>query len=345
MKASIGKILKIAIPTVVTVGLCFVLFTGIDFNEMLDVIRHECNFMWIALGMFLSVIAQIIRAARWRLQLNALDIFPPFFPIVLSIFGTYAVNIVFPRLGEIWRTGYISARQKAPFATVFGSMVGDRVADLVFVAFLTLITFFIASPAFVAFIARYPDAYKAIGEFISSPVTWGIFIGLLTVCVLLYLKFSDNRIVNRIKKALKELWHGFAIVISMKSRWWFIVLTFALWGCYFMQLYVAFFAFPFTKELIADNGIICALVCFILSSIAMGIPSNGGIGPWQLAVIFSLSLYAPAGVSVATGGTFHTNMAAFANLVMGMETLLLIVLGIFTFICIGFEKHRISKSK
>ena len=40
-----------------------------------------------------------------------------------SIFGTYAVNLVFPRLGEVWRTGYIAQRQKAPFTTVFGSMV------------------------------------------------------------------------------------------------------------------------------------------------------------------------------------------------------------------------------
>ena len=339
-KKRILKILKIAIPTIITVGLCFILFTGIDFSQMMEVIRQQCDFRWIILGMIMSIFAQVIRAWRWRLQLNALDIYPPFFWIVLSIFGTYAVNLVFPRLGEIWRTGYISARQNAPFTTVFGSMVADRVADLVLVALLALVTFLLASPAIMAFIARYPDTYNAIGDFLSSPATWGIFISLVIICWWLYLRYSHTEVISKVKKIILELWNGFIVVFHMPHRLLWIFLSFLLWGCYFMQLYVTFFAFPFTEELLAENGIICALVCFVLSSIAMGVPSNGGIGPWQLAVIFALTMYAPAGMSEAAANTFRTNITAFANLVMGMETLLLIVLGIFTFICIAFDRHK-----
>lgn len=307
---------------------------------MMDIIRKECDFRWIALGLLMSVGAQVIRGIRWKLQLNALDVFPPLFYIILSIFGTYAVNIVFPRLGEIWRTGYIAARQKAPFTTVFGSMIADRLADLVLVGTLTLITFLLASPAVVAFIQRYPDVYNAIGAFISSPLTWGIFIALTAVCAGLYLRYNNSKLISKIRKAIIELWQGFAVVFTMKHRLVWFILTIALWTCYFFQLYVAFFAFPFTIELIHSNGIICVLVCFVISSIAMGIPSNGGIGPWQLAVLFSLTLYAPSGMTVAQADTFRTNITAFANLVMGMETLLLIVLGIFTFVCIGLDKRR-----
>ena len=43
------KIMKIAIPTAITVGLCYVLFTGVDFGAMMEVIRHDCNFWWIGL--------------------------------------------------------------------------------------------------------------------------------------------------------------------------------------------------------------------------------------------------------------------------------------------------------
>lgn len=343
-KRVLSMILKIAIPTVITVGLCFILLTGIDFNEMMDVIRRECNFWWIGLGLFLSVCAQIIRAWRWKLQLNALDIYPPLFWIVLSIFGTYAVNLVFPRLGEIWRTGYIAARQKAPFTSVFGSMVADRVADLLLVFLLTLITLAIASPAVMAFIERYPDTYRAIGNFLQSPMTWGIAVGVMAICWYIYVRYANKGFIARIRKAVIELWQGFAVVFTMPRRLLWLVLSVALWGCYFFQLYVAFFAFPFTVELIRVNGVICALVCFVLSSIAMGIPSNGGIGPWQLAVIFALTLYAPAGMSPQGAEMFRTNITAFANLVMGMETLLLIALGIFTFICIGFERRHYKKT-
>lgn len=338
-RRALSMILKIAIPTVITVGLCFVLFTGIDFNEMMDVIRRDCNFYWIALGLFLSVCAQIIRAWRWKLQLMALGIRPPFFSIVLSIFGTYAVNIVFPRLGEIWRTGYIAARQKAPFTTVFGSMIADRVADLLTVATLTVITLLLASPAVMAFVEKYPAAYNAVTAFLESPFTWACAVAVIIIAWLLYARFYSSRLIRKIRKAIVELWQGFAVVFTMPHRLLWIVLSLALWTCYFFQLYVAFFAFPFTVELLHANGVICVLVCFVLSSIAMGVPSNGGIGPWQLAVIFSLTLYAPA-MSASAAETFHTNIVAFANLVMATETLLLIVLGIFTFLCIGLEKRR-----
>lgn len=339
-KRALRMILKIAIPTVVTVGLCFVLFTGIDFDEMMAIIRNQCDFRWIVLGLLLSVLSQVIRAWRWKLQLNALNVYPPFFYVVLSIFGTYAVNIVFPRLGEIWRTGYIAARQKAKFSTVFGSMVADRMADLVLVFLLFLITLALASPAIVAFVERYPDTYNAIAAFVQSPATWGVSIALLVIAVVLYLRFAHRGFMLKIKKVVVELWNGFAVVFTMRGRFLWIVLSLLLWGCYFMQLYVAFFAFPFTTELLDANGVICVLVCFVLSSIAMGIPSNGGIGPWQLAVIFALTLYAPAGMSSVVSEQFRVNITAFANLVMGTETLLLVLLGIVTFICVGLDKRR-----
>ena len=91
-----------------------------------------------------------------------------------------------------------------------------------------------------------------------------------------------------------------------------------------------FYAFPFTENLLHTHGILAALVTFVLSSIAMGVPSNGGIGPWQWAVIFALGIY---GVGKAEAG-------AFANLVLGCNTLLLIALGIFTFIGIALDKQK-----
>ena len=74
---------------------------------------------------------------------------------------------------------------------------------------------------------------------------------------------------------------------------------------------------PFTAELLSAYGVAPALVAFTLSSISMGVPSNGGIGPWQWAVIFALGIY----------GTGQVEAAAFANLVLGCNTLLLVGVG------------------
>lgn len=339
-RKAIGKIMRIAIPTIISAGLCFILFTGIDLKEMVAVIKKDCDFRWIGLCMVIAVLSHIVRAWRWSLQLNALNIFPPFFWVVLSIFGTYAVNLVFPRLGEVWRTGFIAERQHAQFTTVFGSMLADRITDTLIVILLGVITFLIASPAIHAFLQRYPETYISIKSFLESPFLWGTLVGIIVCCAFIYLRFSHHKAILKIKQALVDLWKGFAVVFRMKNIWLWLFLGLVIWFCYFMQLYVTFFAFPFTRQILQDYGVIAVLVAFVLSALAMGIPSNGGIGPWQIAVIFAMTIYAPLGMNELQADSYRTNITAFANLVMGTETLLLIALGIFTFACIFFDKRR-----
>lgn len=330
IKKILSPLLKYGLPLVITIGLCYLLFTGIDFNEMVSIIRNQCNFAWIGLALFISIFSHIFRAMRWRIQLRALGIDAPLSSLIYSIFGTYAVNLVFPRLGEVWRTGYIAQRQRAPFTTVFGSMVADRLADTVTVLTLTIITFLLASGALMAFLQKYPEVYTGIINLVSSPWVWSAIIAVAAFAWWFFARKTENKFALKIKQAVRELWEGFAVITTMKGKGRWLFYTLLIWGCYFFQLYVAFFAFPFTADIAINDGAIAVLVCFVLSSIAMGIPSNGGIGPWQIAVIFGLGIY----------GLDRVNAGAFANLVLGSQTLLLILLGIYTFIAISFEKRR-----
>ncbi|MBQ9077112.1 MAG: flippase-like domain-containing protein [Muribaculaceae bacterium] len=323
---------KYIIPLVISIGLCYLLFTDIDFNEMIAKIKDENNCLWwIGLALFLSIFSHIIRAMRWRIQLRTLNINSPLNALVNSIFGTYAVNLVFPRLGELWRTGYISQRQGASFPNVFGSMVAERFADTITVLTLTVITFLLAGNDIMAFIQESHETYDKLASLFSSPYLW---LALAAVSAFLWWFFthkSDNSVIRKTKEAIKGLWQGFAAITRMKNKGRWLILTLMLWGCYFLQLYVAFYAFPETAEALEKHGTIIALVCFVLSSISMGVPSNGGIGPWQFAVIFALhNLY----------GIDKMTSVAFANLVLGAQTCLLILLGLYTFASIAIENRR-----
>ena len=325
-----SNLLKYVIPLVISVGLCYLLFTGIDFGEMMAIIREQCDFRWIAFGFVFAILAQVCRGLRWGIQLRALGIEVPVRALVLSIFGTYAVNLVFPRLGEVWRTGYIAQRKNAPFTTVFGSMVADRLADTVFVLLLTGFTFIIASKAILSFLHENGESYEAIARLLESPWLWGAAVAVVAAVWVFMTRKTDNKVVVKVQQAVRELWQGFAVIATMpgKGRW--LLLTFGIWAGYFTQTYVCFYAFPFTSELLAAHGIQIALVTFVLGSIAMGVPSNGGIGPWQWATMFALGIY---GLGKAEGG-------AWANLVLGTNTLLTIVLGIITFVWIALDKKK-----
>lgn len=331
--AWLGYLLKYGVPLVITVGLCYLLFTGIDFNEMVAIVKRDCDFTYIGIALAVSILSHVLRGLRWGIQLRALDVKAPVWVLVLSIFGTYAVNLVFPRLGELWRTGWIAERQKAPFTTVFGSMVADRLADTVTVLLLTAVTFLLASGQLMQYLSQNEEAYRQMLVTLSSPWLWGcVLAGVIALWWGLY-HWRDSKIVMKLRDILKGLWDGFAVIVKMKGKGLWLLLTLGVWGCYFFQLYIAFFAFPLTTDVVDSYGAIAVLVCFVLSSISMGVPSNGGIGPWQWAIIFGLSLYPVAGLTREYAGSF-------ANLVMGAQTLLLILLGIITFTVISIDKRR-----
>ena len=332
-KNILADIIKYIIPLVISIGLCWLLFTGIDFNEMMTIIREQCDFRWIVLGFAFAIGAQVCRGYRWGIQLKALGVDTPKHILIYSIFGTYAVNLVFPRLGEVWRSGYIAQRQRAPFTSVFGSMVADRLSDTVAVALITLYAFLIASKAITSFLQENMASYEAIASFLSSPWLWGAVIAVIAGVWYFMTRKSGNSVVIKIQNAVKELWQGFAVIVKMPGKGLWLLLTVGIWVCYFMQMYVSFYAFPFTHELLTTYGTQAALVTFVLGSISMGVPSNGGIGPWQWAVIFALGIY----------GLPKAEAVAFANLSLGTTTLLTITLGIFTFIAIALDKKKTGK--
>ena len=329
----LSTILKYVVPLVISIGLCWLLFTGIDFDEMLAIIREQCDFRWIAFGFVFAIGAQVCRAYRWQIQLRALGITPPAYVLLYSIFGTYAVNLVFPRLGEVWRTGYVAQRQKAPFTTVFGSMVADRLSDTIAVALITLFAFAVASSAIISYLHENGETLSAIAGLLESPWLWSAVVLCVAAVWILMKLHTSNKAINRIQAAIKELWQGFAVIVKMPGKGKWLLLTLGIWACYFLQMFISFYAFPFTAALLADYGVAAALVTFVLGSLAMGVPSNGGIGPWQWAGIFALGIY---GLPKAEAG-------AFANLSLGTTTLLTIVLGIFTFAAIALDKRRITR--
>lgn len=339
-KRIFGKFAKYIIPLAIGVGLIYLLYSSFDFAQMKEIMRNSIDYRWIALALFISIFSHLFRAARWNLQLKALGIHAPFITVVNSIFGTYAVNLVFPRLGEVWRSTYIASRQHASFTTVFGSMVGDRLSDTFTVLLLTVATFFVSQEAFISFLDTYPNIKESLTKLVTSPWIWSAGIACLVALIMLFRSSTSNKIILGIKTMIKNLWDGFYVIVKMKGKWWFLFYTILIWSCYYLQLYVATFAFPFTEHL----GAKAALVLFVLSSISMGIPTNGGLGAWHIAIIFGLSLYG-VGSNFSPAGPFDAQASTFAMVVWGAQTLLLIALGIYTFIYIAIDKHRIATGK
>lgn len=332
-KNALSLLVRYGLPLALTVALVWYMFKKVNFTEMMHLIQHGVNYWWIVFAMVISIFSHVFRAARWRLQLTALGIKPPFMALCCSIFGCYALNLVFPRLGEVWRCTYIASSQKASFTSVLGSMIGDRLADTIMVALLFLFSLVVAFPAIEAFLTKYPVG-RNIMDMLFNPWFWVVIVGCVAVCWVLLRVFRNTKVVKKLKEMALNMWTGFAVVANMKGRWKFLGLTLCIWGCYYSQLYVAFYAFDFTRVLCHEpglaGGLIPCLVAFVLSSIGMAIPSNGGLGPWNLAVMFGLAIY---GISDAQG-------TAFSMLQWSGQTVMLILLGIYTMAYISISSRK-----
>lgn len=328
-----GYLLRWLLPLALTVLLVTYMFRKVNFSDMLEICRHGVDYWWILCAMGISVFSHIFRALRWRIQLRSLGIRPPLIALVCSIFGCYALNLVFPRLGEVWRCTYVSQRERAPFTTVLGSMVADRLSDTLMVLMLTLLTFIVANSAIEAFLVKYPVG-QGLVDAVRSPWMWTALVGGVLLIWIIFHFGANTKPVIKVKNWGAQMWQGFAAVGRMEGKWMFLLLTIAIWGCYYIQLYVAFFAFPFTRELCAEPGLAFGLqpclVAFVLSSIGMAVPSNGGLGPWNIAVMFGLAVY---GISDSQG-------TAFSMLQWSGQTVMLIILGIFTMVYIASDRRN-----
>lgn len=338
LKKTVSKVVKVLLPLGVSAGLVVWLFHKVNIHQIGEIISRGVAWQYIIVMMLLTVLSHIIRGVRWGMQLRAAGV-PrmSWLDESVSIFGAYALNLVFPFIGEAWRCVYVSRSEKVKLATVVGTDLGDRGSDFVMIILLLILTLFVARPEMMRFMDKYALG-RSIEGFSSSAWTWIIIIGVIVTSAVLYHVFRHTEFIQGVRRSILRMWNGFSVLFHMKGIGLYIVLTFGIWICYYLQAYVCFYAFPFTRALVtapgAHWGILMGLVVFVFGSVSMGVPSNGGLGPWNIAVMFALSLF---GLSEADG-------AAYSIVVWSFQTIVLIASGIFSAFYIMWRRKHVKIS-
>lgn len=148
----------------------------------------------------------------------------------------------------------------------------------------------------------------------------------VAVAVLLYFLVKKLSIYNKVKDTLGSIWQGVMSLRNVKNVPLFIFFTLAIWGSYFLHYYLTFFCFEATSSL----GMMCALVTFIVGSIAVIVPTPNGAGPWHFAVKTMLILY----------GVGANDALYFVLIVHSVQTLLVVFLGIYAWLALSFTGKR-----
>ena len=105
------------------------MYRDFDWNGLWDALNDGMNWTWMWLSMPFGVLAQILRAARWRQALEPLDERPRLSSCVHAVFLSYASSLVVPRVGEVLRCGVLKKYDGTSFTKSLGTVVTERMVD------------------------------------------------------------------------------------------------------------------------------------------------------------------------------------------------------------------------
>ncbi len=259
----------------------------------------DLSYVWYSIG--LSIIANLIRAYRWNLIIEPLGYRLDTFRTFLAVMGGYFANLLLPRVGEVTRCIILRRTDTVPFATSFGTVITERVIDLITLFGLVL----------AALVVEYDRLYNFFYNLLSEKFQLNtsllqmaiaglgslLAVGLIGFWLIRKTSFWDHPLMWKLRKAFSQVWEGMLSIRNIRSKRIFLLSTVCIWVLYFFMSYLVFFSFSGTSQLTVTAG----LSVLVMGGLGMSAPVQGGIGSFHVLVASLLFLY---GVAPEVGKSF-----------------------------------------
>jgi hypothetical protein len=320
----IKSFLKYAFSTLLAAAL---LYWAIDKSDLrwndIYLTFQQANYTWVGISLLIALISHIFRALRWEQLMGAMHYYPGTIRTLSAVLIGYFANFLVPRMGEVSRCGSLQKTADIPFEKSFGTVITERIVDLVGLMVLVGLTFLVEWKPIQQFL--FPNF-----QIPSALTLGGLASGTIAMFALLWAK----------KAVLMERWEHFTANTSLgkKIKGWvlgitsiqevsqpgkFVVYSIAIWIAYFANTYTLFLAFPVSANL----GLSAALTVLVMGTFGMATPTQGGIGAYHSLVASALGFYfIPLKEATLLATFFHGTQMALILLLGGFSFLLTLFL-------------------
>ena len=274
-------------------GLLWLALRGADLDAV-AVALARADWRWLWAMVPLSLLSVVIRAWRWRLLLGGLqdDDAPgdaaDLPTVVRATFIGYLVNYAAPRLGEVARAATIAQRSRHDFAGVFGTVVAERVLDVVVLATAIGATALLYGARLESVWTAAADTLAGFAGRLTPGVTVAVLGAALLLAALMVWLVRRGGIGARLGGLAASFRDGIAALGRTRRPLGLAASTAALWFCYVLLADV-----PLRMLGISDAyglGLVDAFATMTLGAIGIALPSPGGTGSYHYATVQALTI-------------------------------------------------------
>ena len=262
----------------------------------------ECDPFWVVFPLIIYVLSDVIRGWRWKILLETSGIKMSIWESSVPIFVSGISNYIFPRIGELVRTGIVKKTHNVPISTSIGTIITERLVDLIVYALLAIVVVILEFERIGDFVMlRLKDSWANIQNHAGISIT--ILIGVVAVFILIRYfvkKKSSSKVGGFFSKVKHELLSIFRL--GKKQALLYIFLTFLMWFLYFAMYYSLFSM----NDQSSGFTISAVLATMVLGTLGFLLPVPGAIGTFHFFVTFAL-------VSYHIDGEFAKLLAAFMH--------------------------------
>jgi glycosyltransferase 2 family protein len=329
--------LKLALQYIISLALAIVLIYFALKDQNLSEIGKtlkDANPLYIIISTVFLSISHIVRALRWKILYRPLGYHPSTKNAFLALMSGYFMNQLIPRLGEVTRCGVLQKNEKIPLPISFGTVITERLMDLVMLILLFIFTFYIEFDRLNSFFMQFlNDKFGKVD--LNSPFIY-LFAGIILfgafTLYFVYQRFKEkihnHKLFSKIWGFVENIIKGVISIRNVKEWEAFTFYSIIIWAMYYGASTIVFLSLPSTSDL----SFVAGFSILLMGSLAMTAPVQGGIGAYHIFVSAVLMLY----------GVSKKDSSSFAILVHGSQYLFTLISGGICFLISFYVKKRES---
>lgn len=305
---------------------------GFDFKVVQKSLA-KANYLWVAFAAVFALLAYWFRAIRWNLLLEPMGYKISNSNALWSLSFGYLMNLTIPRSGEVARATALYGVEKVPVDKSFGTIILERVVDLICMLGFLGLTLIFKYDAILAF-------YKNSGININPNKILLVLGGLAVAGVLFFVfknKFVNVPVLGKIIGFIDGILLGLTSIFKLKEKGKFILYTIGIWVSYYFAAYLVCFALPETSDFTFADG----FFIIVVGTLGMIIPASGGIGAFNLAMKYGfMALFLAMGKSAEFGGEMGLT---YSFISLPLQIVVMLVMGLISIPMLAKARNTITE--